>query len=105
MAVHMPEFNKELPPGSSLILTAPVSSSEKELYGEAVKAISNSELDNVIRVCYQKVPKDVIEYLTDCGANVRSIDKIHYIDMLSNTLGLKQNHINTSYCSSLMIFT
>lgn len=51
------------------------------------------------------LPKDVIEYLTDCGATPRSIDKIHYIDMLSNTLGLKQNHINTSYCSSLMIFT
>ena len=47
----------------------------------------------------------VIEYLTVCGANVRSTDKIHYIDMLTNTLGLEQNHINTSYCSHLMIFT
>ena len=47
----------------------------------------------------------VIEYLTHRGAITRSTDKIHYIDMLSNTLGLEQNHINTSYCSSLMIFT
>jgi len=54
---------------------------------------------------YPENKRLVIEYLTHRGAITRSTDKIHYIDMLSNTLGLEQNHINTSYCSPLIIFT
>jgi len=100
MVEKFPDFYKKIPSGSTLILTATVSNHEKELYMEAVKAIANPEFDNFIWICYQKAPEDVIEHLSMVGATTTSINKIHFIDMLSHMLGLEQKNNNASYCMS-----
>lgn len=100
MSEHLPDFTKEIPSGSTFILTEPVTNVEKELYCAALKAISNPKVSNVIWLCYQKVPRDVTRILTECGGTPESINKIHFVDMLSNMLGLDQKYENTSYCPS-----
>lgn len=98
--VDKPNFNKKVPSGSTLILTSPVFNPESELYEECVKALANSEFQKVIWICYQKTPKDVIEKLTQIGADTQSIEKLFFIDLLSNMLGLDQKSPNTYYCKS-----
>jgi predicted glycosyltransferase involved in capsule biosynthesis len=100
MVKNIPDFENKFFQGSTLVATAPVSNTENELYNVAVKAISNSEINNIIWICYHKVPRDITAHLRDCGASAKSIGKIHYIDILSNMLGLEQKHENTLYCSS-----
>ena len=100
MMKNIPDFENEFFQGSTLIATAPVSNTEKELYNVAVNAISNSEINNIIWICYHKVPGDIAVHLRDCGASAINIDKIHYIDILSNMFGLEQKYENTLYCSS-----
>ncbi|MCG7847715.1 MAG: hypothetical protein MIO93_00860 [ANME-2 cluster archaeon] len=94
------EQENELPEGSTLLLTAPVANTEKELYNSILKTISNSEVDNIIWICYQKVPNDIIDYLIQINTSQETIDKIHFIDMMSNMLGLGQKNMNSSYCST-----
>ena len=96
----IPNFENELVQGSTFVVTAPVTNTENELYNVAVKAISNSEIDRVIWICYNKVPGDVVPHLIDCGASAEIVSKIHYIDILSNMFGLEQKRENTLYCSS-----
>ena len=100
MLNDIPDYENELVQGSTFIVTAPVTNTENELYNVAVKAISNSKIDHVIWICYNKVPKDIIPHLLDCGASAEILSKIHYIDILSNMFGLEQKHENTLYCSS-----
>jgi predicted glycosyltransferase involved in capsule biosynthesis len=100
MMMESMDFENQLPVGSTLILSASTIKAEQEFYKIAVKVISNPEIENVIWICYQKLPKDVTSKLNDYGVNTESISKIQYIDMLSNIFGLKQNYENTLYCSS-----
>lgn len=100
MVNNIPDFENELVQGSTFVVAAPVTNTENELYNIAVKAISNSEIDRVIWICYNKVPKDIAPRLLDCGASAEIVSKVHYINILSNMLGLEQKHENTLYCSS-----
>lgn len=100
MLNDIPDFENELVQGSTFVVTAPVTNTGNELYNVAVKAISNSKIDRVIWICYNKVPGDIVSRLLDCGASAEIVSKIHYIDILSNMLGLEQKHENTLYCSS-----
>lgn len=100
MLNDIPDFENKLVQGSTFVVTAPVTNTENELYNIAVKAISNPEIDRVIWICYNKVPKDIAPRLLDCGASAEIVNKIHYIDILSNMLGLEQKRENTLYCSS-----
>lgn len=95
----IPDFENDLVQGSTFVVTAPVTNTENELYNVAVKAISNSKIDRIIWICYNKVSKDIVPHLLDCGASAEIISKIHYIDILSNMFGLEQKRENTLYCS------
>ena len=96
----MVEYENELPVGSTLILTAPTTNTEKELYKAALKAVLNPEVGQIIWICYHQVPNDVMEYLTECNVPQETIDKIQFIDMMSNMLGLDQKSDKTDYCST-----
>lgn len=96
----MVEYETELPIGSTFILTAPTTNTEMELYKAALKTVLNPEISKIIWICYHKVPNDVMEYLTECNVPQETIDKIQFIDMLSNMLGLEQKSDKTSYCST-----
>lgn len=96
----MVEYETELPVGSNLILTAPTTNTEKELYKAALRAVLNPEIRQIIWICYHKVPNDVIEYLTEYNVSQETIDKIQFIDMMSNMLGLEQKSDKTGYCST-----
>lgn len=100
MVEPMLEYENELPVGSTLILVAPTTHTEKELYKTALKAILNPEIGQITWICYHKVPNDVIEYLTEYNVPKETIDKIQYIDMMSNMLGLEQKSDKTNYCST-----
>ncbi len=94
------EHENELPVGSTLILTATTTHTEKELYKAALKAVLNPEIGQIIWICYHKVPNDVIEYLTEYNVSQETFNKIQYIDMMSNMLGLEQTSDKTYYCST-----
>ena len=96
----MVEYETELPVGSTLILTAPTTNTENELYKAALRAVQNPKIGQIIWICYHKVPNDVMEYLTECNVSKETIDKIQYIDMMSNMLGLEQKSEKTYYCST-----
>ena len=96
----IPDFENELVKGSTFVVTEPVINTENELYNVAVKAISNTKINRVIWICYNKVPGDIVSRLLDCGASAEIVGKIHYIDILSNMLGLEQKREKTLYCSS-----
>ena len=100
MVNNIPDFETNLVQGSTFVVTAPVTNTENELYNVAVKAMSNPKIDRVIWVCYNKIPGDVVSRLLDCGASAQIVDKIHYIDILSNMLGLEQKRDDTLYCLS-----
>ena len=96
----MVEYETELPVGSTLILTAPTTNTENELYKAALRAVQNPKIGQIIWICYHKVPNDVMEYLTECNVPQETIDKIQFIDMMSNMLGLEQKSDKTYYCST-----
>ncbi|MDO9516821.1 MAG: hypothetical protein Q7J10_02120 [Methanosarcinaceae archaeon] len=100
MLNNIPDFKNEIVQSSTYVITEPVINTENELYDVASKAISNSKIDNVIWICYNKAPGDVVAHLLDCGATAEIVNKIHFIDILSNMLGLEQKRENTLYCSS-----
>ena len=100
MLNEIPDFKNELVQGSTYIITEPTTDTENELYNVAAKAISNSEIDHIIWICYNKVPRDIVTNLLDCGAPAEIVNKLYFIDILSNMLGLEQKHENTLYCSS-----
>ena len=99
MLNEIPDFKNELVQGSTYIITEPTTDTENELYNVAAKAISNSEIDHIIWICYNKVPRDIVTNLLDCGAPAEIVNKLYFIDILSNMLGLEQKHENTLYCS------
>lgn len=96
----MVEYETELPVGSTLILTAPAIHTEKELYKAALKAVLNPEIRQIVWICYHKVPNNIIEYLTEYNVSQETIDRIQFIDMMSNMLGLEQKSDKTGYCST-----
>jgi len=96
----MVEYETILPTGSTLILTAPMTNTEKELYKAALRTVLNPELSKIVWICYHKIPNDVIEYLAEYNVPQETIDKIQFIDMMSNMLGLEQKSKKTSYCST-----
>ena len=100
MLNDIPDFENVLVQGSTYVVTEPVTDTENELYNVAAKAISNSKIDHVIWICYNKVPGDIVPRLLDCGVSADIISKIYFIDILSNMLGLEQKRENTLYCSS-----
>ena len=100
MSNNIPDYEDELVKGSTFVVTAPVTNTDSELYNVVIKAISNPKIDNVVWICYNKVPDDVVTRLLDYGASAEHVSKIHYIDILSNMLGLEQKREKTLYCSS-----
>ena len=100
MLNDIPDFKNELVQGSTYVITEPTTNTENELYNVVSKAISNSKIDNVIWICYNKVPGDVASRLLDFGVSAEIVSKINFIDILSNMLGLEQKRENTLYCSS-----
>lgn len=96
----MPDYETELPTGSTLLLNGPTANIVNDLCIAVKNAISNPDIDNIIWICYHKVPDDVIEHLAKINVTKEIIDKIQYIDMMSNMLGLGQRNDTACYCST-----
>ena len=96
----MPDYETDLPTGSTLLLNEPTTTIVNDLCIAVKKAISNPDIDNIIWICYQKVPDDVIEYLVKINVTKEIIDKIQFVDMMSNMLGLGQRCEIACYCST-----
>ena len=80
-----------------LISVLPSEDSEGRLYKAVYESVNNSELDNVVWVCYQHTPDVVEKKLDSYGLHFNSIS---FIDMISRMMGLKLDIKNTVYSSS-----
>lgn len=80
-----------------LVLVPPSEYSEEHLYKAVYESVNNSELNNVVWVCYQHTP-DIVEKKLDLYD--LHFNSISFIDMISRMMGLKQDMNNIVYGSS-----
>jgi hypothetical protein len=89
---------KDIVSKESVLISIPSSSStEEQLYRAVYESIRNSEIKNIIWVCYQQTP-DVVEKKLKSHAFI--FDRIQFIDMITNIMGLEIKKDDTKYCSS-----
>lgn len=89
---------KDILSKESVLISIPSSSStEEQLYRAVYESIKNSEIKNIIWVCYQQTP-DVVEKKLKPHSFI--LDQIQFIDMITHTMGLVKKKDDTKYCSS-----
>jgi len=81
-----------------VLISVPSSSStEEQLYKIVHGSIRNSEINNIVWVCYQQTPEVVERKLISLSF---ALAHIHYIDMITQTMGLTKLKDNVNYCTS-----
>lgn len=81
-----------------VLISVPSSSStEEQLYKIVHESIRTSEIKNIVWVCYQQTPDVVERKLISLSF---AFAHIHYIDMITHTMGLTKLNDNVNYCSS-----
>jgi hypothetical protein len=89
---------KDILSKESVLISIPSSSStEEQLYSAVYESIKNSEIKNIIWVCYQQTP-DVVEKKLKSHSFI--FDRIQFIDMITHMMGLVIKKDDTKYCSS-----
>lgn len=89
---------KDILSKESVLISIPSSSStEEQLYSAVYESIKNSEIKNIIWVCYQQTP-DVVEKKLKSHSFI--FDRIQFIDMITHMMGLVIKKDETKYCSS-----
>ena len=89
---------KDIISKESVLISIPSSSStEEQLYSAVYESIKNSEIKNIIWVCYQQTP-DVVEKKLKSHSFI--FDRIQFIDMITHMMGLVIKKDDTKYCSS-----
>jgi hypothetical protein len=89
---------KDIISKESVLISIPSSSStEEQLYRAVYESIKNSDIKNIIWVCYQQTP-DVVE--KKLKSHSFSFDQIQFIDMITHMMGLVIKKDDTKYCSS-----
>ncbi len=89
---------KDIISKESVLISVPSSSStEEQLYEIVHESIRNSQIKNIVWVCYQQTPDVVEKKLIS-----QSFDFAHiqYIDMITHTMGLIKLKDNVNYCTS-----
>lgn len=81
-----------------VLISVPSSSStEEQLYKIVHGSIKNSQIKNIVWVCYQQTPDVVERKLISLPF---AFAHIHYIDMITHTMGLTKLKDNVNYCTS-----
>jgi len=81
-----------------VLISVPSSSStEEQLYRTVYESVRASEIKNIIWVCYQQTPEVVERKLISLSF---AFAHIHYIDMITHTMGLTKLKDNVNYCTS-----
>lgn len=89
---------KDIISKESVLISIPSSSStEEQLYCAVYESIKNSDIKNIIWVCYQQTP-DVVEKKLKSHSFI--FDQIQFIDMITHMMGLVIKKDDTKYCSS-----
>lgn len=89
---------KDIISKESVLISIPSSSStEEQLYSAVYESIKNSEIKNIIWVCYQQTP-DAVEKKLKSHSFI--FDRIQFVDMITHTMGLVIKKDDTKYCSS-----
>ena len=89
---------KDIVSKESVLISIPSSSStEEQLYSAVYESIKNSEIKNIIWVCYQQTP-DVVKKKLKSYSFI--FDRIQFIDMITLMMGLVIKKDDTKYCSS-----
>ena len=89
---------KDILSKESVLISIPSSSStEEQLYSIVYKSIKNSEIKNIIWVCYQQTP-DIVE--KKLKSQSYFFDGIQFIDMITLMMGLVIKKDDTKYCTS-----
>ncbi|MCZ7393854.1 MAG: hypothetical protein ABOK23_10275 [Candidatus Methanoperedens sp.] len=83
--------------GSVLLTASLTPSSEEQLYSMVYKSSKNTVINGVVWVCYQHSPEEVEKKLNSYGI---AIPNLQYIDMISQTMGLKREKENVLCCTS-----
>ncbi len=89
---------KDIISKESVLISIPSSSStEEKLYSAVYESVKNSEIKNIIWVCYQHTP-DIVEKKLKSHSFI--FNRIQFIDMISHIMGLAIKNDDTKYCSS-----
>lgn len=89
---------KDLISKECVLISVPSSpTTEEQLYEIVHESIKTSELKNIIWVCYQQTPEVVEKKLNSLSF---SFHNIHYIDMITQTMGLNKSKENVNFCTS-----
>lgn len=82
----------------SILVSAPSSSAmEERVYRYVYNSVMSSEIENVIWVCYQHTANVVEKKLESYDMDYPSV---HFIDMISHMMGLKEDREDVLYCKS-----
>lgn len=81
-----------------VLISVPSSSStEEQLYKIVHESIRTSEIKSIVWVCYQQTPAVVEKKLISLSF---AFTHIHYIDMITHTMGLTKLKDDVNYCTS-----
>jgi hypothetical protein len=89
---------KDIISKESVLISIPCSpSTEEQLYGAVYESIVDTEIKNIVWVCYQQPPDIVKKKLISQSF---MITKIQFIDMITQIMGLAPGKEETKYCIS-----
>lgn len=89
---------KDIISKESVLISFPSSpSTEEQLYGAVYESIADTEIKNVIWVCYQQPPEIVKKKLV---SHSLIFNQIQFIDMITHIMGLSLGEEETKYCIS-----
>ena len=89
---------KDIISKESVLISFPSSSStEEQLYGAVYESIADTEIKNIIWVCYQQPPDMVKKKLI---SHSLIFTQIQFIDMITHIMGLSLGKEETKYCIS-----
>ncbi len=82
----------------SVLISVPSSpSTEEQLYRAVYESIADTEIKNVIWVCYQQ-PPDIVKKKLISHSFI--FDQLQFIDMITHIMGLAPGKEETKYCTS-----
>jgi hypothetical protein len=89
---------KDIISKESVLISVPSSpSTEEQLYNAVYESIADTEIKNIIWVCYQQ-PPDIVEKKLRSHSFI--FTKIQFIDMITHIMGLAPGKEGTKYCTS-----
>jgi len=90
-------FNDIISKESVLISVPSSPSTEEQLYRAVYESTKNSDIKNIIWVCYQQTPDAVEKKLI---SHSFILSKIIFIDMITHTMGLAPRKEEAKFCAS-----